>query len=96
MSNVTFLCIFEQGNMMTGSRVPGYDLNGMMFSTLDRDNDKCTFSCASYERGGWWFNCCGYAFLNGFYHTSAWWNPWTPPVTTGTMLQKTSMMIRRR
>lgn len=98
MPNVTFVCIFEQGNQMTGSTYPKYYLNGMMFSTLDRNNDNCgsSFQCASRYKGGWWFNCCGSAFLNGFYNMSSWWNPWYPTVSTGTMIQKTSMMIRRR
>lgn len=96
MPNVTFVCIFEQGNQMTGSIDSRYDLNGMMFSTLDRDNDICYHHCVFYVKGGWWFNCCSYAHLNGLYNMSSWWNSWYPTVTTGTMIQKTSMMIRRR
>lgn len=97
MPNVMFVCIFEQGNQVTGSIDSGSNLNGMMFSTLDRNNDICSsYHCASRYKGGWWFNCCGYAFLNGLYNMSSWWNPWYPTVTTGTMLEKTSMMIRRR
>lgn len=82
--------------LMTGSRDSGTNLNGMMFSTLDRDNDNCYGSCASDYKGGWWFSCCHYAYLNGLYNTSNWLRPWYPTVSIGTMLQKTSMMIRRR
>lgn len=39
MPNVMFVCIFEQGNQVTGSIDSGRNLNGMMFSTLDRNND---------------------------------------------------------
>ncbi|XP_044076808.1 angiopoietin-related protein 3-like [Siniperca chuatsi] len=41
---------------------------GMMFSTKDRDNDNhqdC--NCAHNYTGGWWFNACGDANLNGRY-----------------------------
>ncbi|KAM8727450.1 angiopoietin-related protein 3-like [Acanthopagrus schlegelii] len=41
---------------------------GMMFSTKDRDNDKHPGSnCAHNYTGGWWFNACGDANLNGRY-----------------------------
>lgn len=73
------------------------DLNRKKFSTLDRDNDNYgNFHCAIHHEGGWWFNCCHYAFLNGLYNTSNWWGPWYPTVPRGTMLKKTSMMVRRR
>lgn len=55
-----------------------YDLNGMMFFILDRDNDKCSgfFYCVFYYKGGWWFKCCGYVYLNGFYNMFDWWGFW--------------------
>nr|XP_046265372.1 angiopoietin-related protein 3-like [Scatophagus argus] len=41
---------------------------GMMFSTKDRDNDNHQGSnCARNYTGGWWFNACGEANLNGRY-----------------------------
>jgi len=45
------------------------DLNGMEFSTKDRDNDKWYNSCASTNHGAWWYNRCQYSNLNGEYLT---------------------------
>ena len=47
------------GDGLTG----GYNINGMSFSTPDRDNDKASSSnCASHSSqgggSGWWFNNC--------------------------------------
>ncbi|XP_034559441.1 angiopoietin-related protein 3-like [Notolabrus celidotus] len=42
--------------------------SGMMFSTKDRENDRQQDSnCAQNHSGGWWFNACGDANLNGRY-----------------------------
>ena len=44
------------------------NLNGMAFSTPDRDNDLASeTNCAQYFKGGWWYNCM-YSQLNGIYH----------------------------
>ena len=42
----------------------------MAFSTKDQDNDLDSGKgfCAPRYKGGWWFNSCHYAFLNGFYY----------------------------
>ena len=37
------------------------------FSTHDRDNDICYCDCADYYEGGWWYDRCYQANLNGVY-----------------------------
>ena len=39
--------------------------NGMPFSTWDNDNDRTTANCAFLWGGGWWYNACSWANLNG-------------------------------
>ncbi|XP_065941876.1 fibroleukin-like [Magallana gigas] len=83
------------GNMMVLSSYPAYTNKGMVFTTLDRDNDRNpSRNCASLWKGGWWFNYCSYVFLNGPYASSSWLYPWKP--LKGDMIKKTSMMLRRR
>lgn len=81
--------------MMVPSAEPHYTNKGMVFTTLDRDNDKNpNTNCAKLWHGGWWFNGCSFVFLNGPYASLSWEYPWKP--IKGNMIQKTSMMIRRR
>ncbi|XP_068163563.1 fibrinogen-like protein 1 [Antennarius striatus] len=41
---------------------------GMAFSTYDQDNDNYKGNCALEDKGGWWFNKCHSAHLNGLYY----------------------------
>ncbi|CAL4121151.1 unnamed protein product, partial [Meganyctiphanes norvegica] len=49
------------------------DNNGAAFSTPERDNDAHTWlNCASvWNGGGWWYESCGAAQLNGEAHHGA-------------------------
>lgn len=47
--------------------------NGMGFSTLDRDNDASSTHCAVHYTGGWWYQHCHRADLNGRYALGMTW-----------------------
>ncbi|XP_033332007.1 protein scabrous [Megalopta genalis] len=47
--------------------------NGMPFSAKDRDMDDSTAHCAANYHGGWWFNRCQHANLNGKYSLGLAW-----------------------
>ncbi|XP_078074523.1 angiopoietin-related protein 3 isoform X2 [Mustelus asterias] len=76
---------------------------GMKFSTKDRDNDmRNDTNCAESYSGGWWFNACGEANLNGKYikirskgklerRKGICWNTWKGK---SLFLKSTKMMIR--
>ncbi|XP_062585737.1 fibroleukin-like [Saccostrea cucullata] len=85
------------GDSMLNTSNTKANLSGMYFSTPDRDNDKWTgVNCAalSIVRGGWWFNACHFAFLNGQWYPEYWDDPWDPAIPIGTSVRKTIMMIR--
>ncbi|XP_035229138.1 techylectin-5A-like [Stegodyphus dumicola] len=42
-------------------------VNGVPFSTKDKDNDILEGSCAVTYKGGWWYRKCHASNLNGFY-----------------------------
>ncbi|XP_062603960.1 ficolin-1-like [Saccostrea cucullata] len=81
-------------NMLSTDR----PIAGMAFSTLDRDNDNKGggYSCAVTMAGGWWFNACHRAFLNGPWAPGNWREPWSPGLMDGLAITETRMMIRAR
>ena len=50
------------------SIIRSYNINGMAFSTPDRDNDLWSdIDCAQRWKGGWWYNACTRSQLNSIY-----------------------------
>ncbi|XP_065886147.1 fibrinogen-like protein A [Dysidea avara] len=58
----------------TNDPFSSYPLNGMKFSTKDRDNDKWGSNCAVNDAGGngggWWYNACSNIRLNHQYKST--------------------------
>uniref|UniRef100_A0A8C7Y342 Fibrinogen like 1B n=1 Tax=Oryzias sinensis TaxID=183150 RepID=A0A8C7Y342_9TELE len=77
-------------------------LNSMQFSTRDQDNDRfLQGSCAQENEGGWWFNRCHAANLNGkFYQKGKYKAQYDNGVVWGTWkglwysLRHTTMKVR--
>ncbi|XP_061190066.1 fibroleukin-like [Saccostrea echinata] len=83
------------GDSMINTEYPNNAMPRMYFSTADRDYDKTGGNCALSWGGGWWFNACSDAFLNGPWAPERWRNPWYPTVSYGGIVGKTLMMIKR-
>ncbi|XP_061170672.1 fibroleukin-like [Saccostrea echinata] len=84
------------GDRMLNTGKSGADLSGMYFSTPDRDNDRWSGgNCAAKWKGGWWYNACHDAFLNGPWYPENWHDPWRPTVTSSTSVRGTVMMVKR-
>ncbi|XP_071122913.1 microfibril-associated glycoprotein 4-like isoform X2 [Mytilus edulis] len=62
--------------------------NGQKFTTKDQDNDNFySGNCAVQFEGGWWFNACHNAFLNGDSgNNGRKWYPWADKVTYSVMM----------
>ncbi|XP_063398859.1 uncharacterized protein LOC134683473 [Mytilus trossulus] len=62
--------------------------NGQKFTTKDQDNDNFySGNCAVHFGGGWWFNACHNAFLNGDSESyGRKWYPWADKVTDSVMM----------
>ncbi|XP_061195994.1 ficolin-2-like [Saccostrea echinata] len=77
--------------------IPSLNLNGMKFSTMDKDQDKSWQSCSNDMGGGggWWFNRCHLALLTGPYGSLTWAFPWKPIFMDGTHVRSVRMMVKR-
>lgn len=64
--------------LIEGSVEEGTDYTshaGMQFSTFDRDADQWEENCAEVYGGGWWYNNCQAANLNGIYYPGGFYDP---------------------
>nr|XP_019919326.2 fibrinogen-like protein 1 [Crassostrea gigas]XP_034320662.1 fibrinogen-like protein 1 [Crassostrea gigas] len=82
------------GDRMINPGSSNTELNGMLFSTLDRDNDRYSGHCATKYSGGWWFNNCHDAYLNGPWAPENWHDPWFPIIADGINIAEVRLMIR--
>lgn len=82
------------GDRMVNTGHINSELNGMLFSTLDRDNDRYNGDCATKYSGGWWFNNCHDAYLNGPWAPENWHDPWYPTITDGSNIVEVRLMIK--
>nr|KAF6479998.1 fibrinogen alpha chain [Molossus molossus] len=62
-----------QGSVEEGTEYTSHA--GMQFSTFDRDADQWEDNCAEVYGGGWWYNNCQAANLNGIYYSGGFYDP---------------------
>jgi len=92
--------LIPAGDAFTGD---AENINGMPFSTADRDNDlHSTHNCAEGVKGAWWFKKCFRVHLNARYWTQPnaapnWegiiWNIWKGSQYS---LKRAEMKIRKK
>merc|ERR1712130_420175 len=49
------------------TNISSANLNGMKFSTKDKDKDEWSGNCAEDRTGGWWYNECALIHLTGIH-----------------------------
>ncbi|KAL4675214.1 hypothetical protein H8957_008785 [Semnopithecus entellus] len=62
-----------EGSVEEGTEYTSH--NSMQFSTFDRDADQWEENCAEVYGGGWWYNNCQAANLNGIYYPGGSYDP---------------------
>ena len=74
----SFRAVFDEYSGTAGDALTFH--SGCEFSTFDADHDKYSGNCAERYFGGWWYNSCHCANLNGLYGGSGWtgivWYQW--------------------
>ena len=78
----------DAGDAMAGHATPNENSNGMMFTTLDRDNDYRSGGNCAVNLGGWWYHRCSGSLIN--IDTDGGWvtESWTADVQASRMLVK--------
>ena len=62
----------DAGDAFSSSTPFGTSMNGKMFRTQDQDSLR---GCASLCNGGWWYDGCSYANMNGDFAGYFYWHP---------------------
>ncbi|XP_069159724.1 ficolin-1-like [Procambarus clarkii] len=84
---------YQEESTMGDVLVRHDNLSGIKFSTLDRDNDLRSVSCAQLYQGGWWYRACSNVYpTTPHSHMRTWY--WTPGVISAAYLQQLQLMTR--
>lgn len=84
-------CFLVQGDRLVDTGISANNVVGMKFSTIGLHECVSGFGAG----GGWWYNDCHDAYLNGPYNSKKWKQPWDPPIQNGIEVSRTKMMIRK-
>ncbi|XP_061195990.1 ficolin-3-like [Saccostrea echinata] len=91
------------GDAMTPATFSRGHLNGMKFTTIDKDQDESDgANCAILVGGGggWWYKQCRWALLTGPYGSTDWKYPWVPKSKSGFKsgidIRRVRMMVKRK